>query len=139
MIELTLPYPPSVNHYKNVGRTVITKSGKKYQQKFNSKETVAFYYQIYMLSRSQSSKFIRDWPISVEIDVYPPDKRKRDLDNILKVLLDSMARAGVYHDDVQIARLVIQRCDIIKQGQIIVRIFPHEYVTRASTQETICI
>ena len=40
--------------------------------------------------------------VSVEIDLYPPDRRRRDIDNPLKCLLDSMTHAGVYEDDSQI-------------------------------------
>jgi len=47
--------------------------------------------------------------LAVEIYVYPPDRRRRDLDNILKNLLDSMQHAGVYKDDQQIDRLLVIR------------------------------
>jgi len=79
MIKLILPWIPSTNHYKNIGRTVTTKSGKKYQQRFNSPATNRFYYQVYMLSRNQSSKFFGSEKLTVEVDVYPPDARRRDL------------------------------------------------------------
>jgi len=38
-------------------------------------------------------------PIKVEIIAYRPDKRKRDLDNLLKGSLDSLTKAGVWEDD----------------------------------------
>jgi len=43
----------------------------------------------------------------VEIEAYQPDKRRRDLDNLLKAPLDALAHAGVYKDDSQIADLRI--------------------------------
>lgn len=124
MITLILPYPPSVNHYKNVGQPKKTKSGKFYQPRFNSKETIAFYYQVWMLSRSQSSKFFTDAtiPLEVAIDLHPPDKRRSDIDNRIKVILDSLQRANVIANDFQIARLKIERCSIVEGGQVIVRI-----------------
>lgn len=39
----------------------------------------------------------------------PPDQRKRDLDNLLKPLLDALQHAGLYEDDSQIDRLMIER------------------------------
>ena len=45
----------------------------------------------------------------VTIEAYPPDKRKRDLDNILKSLLDALQHAGMYPDDSQIDVLSIAR------------------------------
>lgn len=60
--------------------------------------------------------------IALEMDIYPPDKRKRDIDNGIKPTLDALQKAGVYDDDNQIARLLVTRMVIIPQGQIIVRI-----------------
>lgn len=123
---LTLPYPPSVNHYKKVGGLVRTKTGKIYQKRVNSKETIGYYYQVYMRVKAAigliDAKSFGRATISVEVDVYPPDARKRDLDGILKVLLDSMQHAGVYDDDNQISRLTVQRMGKMDYGQVIVRI-----------------
>ena len=122
MIILTLPYCPSVNHYKTIGRLVKTKSGKMYQQRRNSKETVGYYYEVYSIWHRRGVSGLGGATISMEVDVYPPDKKKRDLSNILKVLEDSLQHAGVYDDDRQIARLLVTRCDTMAGGQIIVRI-----------------
>jgi len=126
MIELTLPYPPSVNHYKTIGRIQRTTTGKLYQTRINSNETKRYYFEVWFLVQHLKAKegliSFDSATISVEVDVYPPDGRKRDLDGCLKVLLDSMQRAGLYNDDYQIARLLVQRKCIIKGGQIIVRI-----------------
>lgn len=126
MIELTLPYPPSVNHYKDVGRIVRTKNGRLYQQRFNSHETKRYIYEVWHLVQQKKAqeglKSFDDATISLEVYVHPPDARKRDLDGILKVLCDSLQTAGCFNDDYQIALLTVRRCSIIKQGQIIVRI-----------------
>lgn len=124
MIELVLPYPPSVNSYKKLGRLAVSKKGKFYQRNINTPETNAFYYQVFMLSRSQSSKFIQDSTISLEVTiwVHPPDNRRSDIDNRIKVTLDSLHRAKVIPDDYQIARLIVERKNIIEHGQVVVRI-----------------
>ena len=44
-------------------------------------------------------------PLEVRINIFPPDKRKRDIDNVLKCLLDAMEKAKVYKNDNQIIRL----------------------------------
>jgi Holliday junction resolvase RusA-like endonuclease len=51
-----------------------------------------------------------------------PDRRVRDLDNCLKVALDSLTKAGVWADDGQIDRLLIIRAGIQAPGKLIVRI-----------------
>lgn len=125
-VTITLPYPPSVNHYKKAGRLVKTKRGKIYQQKINTDETNRFYYEVWFkvqhMRAKEGLKSFGDAVISLEVDVYPPDAKKRDLSNILKVLEDSLQKADVFKDDYQIACLKVTRCEIISQGKIVVRI-----------------
>jgi crossover junction endodeoxyribonuclease RusA len=52
-------------------------------------------------------------PIKVEIVAFRPDNRKRDLDNLLKAVLDGMSKALVYEDDSQIRDLRIRWGDTI--------------------------
>lgn len=125
-INLTLPYPPSVNHYKRIGRTVKTKTGKVFQSRVDSALTKRFYYEVFMIIRQKTQLGFQGATISIDIEVYPPDRRKRDLDNILKVLIDSLQKANLFDDDFQIARLFVERKNIIPQGQIIVRIQSYE-------------
>ena len=127
MITLTLPFPPSDNSYKNIGRLTKTKNGKLLQMRVNSPQTKQFYWNVWVkihaLMASEGVKSFGSAPIYLEVDVYPPDNRRRDITNILKVLNDSLERGGLFDDDFQIARLLIQRCGIVEQGQVIVRIF----------------
>ena len=43
------------------------------------------------------------------MDAFPPDRRRRDLDNLLKPALDALQHAGVYEDDSQVDWLVARR------------------------------
>lgn len=126
MIELELPYPPSLNHFKKVGRIIRTKRGKTYQQRIDTPETKAFYLRVWqtvVAMRSHKAVRFDDRAIlEVTLWLHPPDKRKRDVDNPCKVILDSLQKAGVYSDDFQIARLIVERKDIISKGKVIVRI-----------------
>lgn len=47
--------------------------------------------------------------LSLIIEAYPPDKRKRDIDNIIKSLMDSLQHAGLFEDDNQIDFLQVER------------------------------
>jgi crossover junction endodeoxyribonuclease RusA len=58
----------------------------------------------------------------VSIDAYPPDRKRRDIDNVLKALLDALRAAGVYDDDEQVDYLLIRRMNVIKGGRIIVTV-----------------
>jgi len=64
--------------------------------------------------------------MSVFITATPPDKRVRDLDNILKSLLDSLVHAGVILDDSLIDDLHIVRNNTAKPGHVVISINPME-------------
>ena len=56
--------------------------------------------------------------------VYPPDRRKRDIDGYLKALLDSLTHAGVWLDDEQVDSIYITRGEVVKGGKAVVEILP---------------
>jgi len=99
MFQIELPWPPSINHYWRHTRTghYISRAGKAFREKV-----------IYTCLKVPG-KFSEKDRLYITIDAYPPDRRKRDLDNVLKSLLDSLQHAGVYKDDSQIDRLSISR------------------------------
>jgi len=104
MIALTLPYPPSVNTYwrspnsgKLAGRTLISKKGREYRQ------------QVEQIIKEQGSPKAQPGRLIVTILVFPPDNRRRDLDNLPKAILDSLTHANVIEDDSLIDFLSIRR------------------------------
>ncbi len=66
-------------------------------------------------------------PVAVEIILCPPDRRRRDIDNCLKALLDSLTHAGVWEDDSQVKRLTVDMTDKIA-GTVAIRILPIEII-----------
>jgi crossover junction endodeoxyribonuclease RusA len=65
----------------------------------------------------------RHWEgqLRVEVEAFRPDNRKRDLDNLLKAILDGLAHGGVYLDDSQIVDLRIYWA-LEKGGKVVVSI-----------------
>lgn len=130
MTELTLelPWPPSVNNYKRIGKTITQKDGRIYQQRVNSNETRMFYYEVYMLCKkkrpSEGCIFARDQGVKLEVSVllHPPHNRPYDIDNRLKVLLDSLQHAKVIANDVQINKLFVEKKEMNEGGKTIVTI-----------------
>lgn len=111
MIILTLPYPPSVNTYYRsprtgplAGRTLISEKGRAYRK------AVADAVIQHARRRAPEGR------LSVGVTLYMPDRRKRDIDNAMKGLLDAMTHAGVIEDDSLIDRLVIERGPVVKGG-----------------------
>ncbi len=47
--------------------------------------------------------------VELSLELYPPDNRRRDVDNSLKCLLDAFTHGGLYRDDSQICRLVVTK------------------------------
>lgn len=60
--------------------------------------------------------------VRVEVAAYPPDRRRRDLDNLLKPLLDSLVHADVIRDDSLIDDLRIYRKHPVVDGAVIVEV-----------------
>ena len=102
MINLTLPWPPSTNtYYRNVaGKTLISAAGRDYRKAVADQVLV------------QRGAKLYQGRLGVDIVAHVPDKRRRDLDNMLKAVLDSLTHAGVYGDDSQIDQLSIKRGSI---------------------------
>jgi len=115
-MKLTLPFPPSVNHYYRRGgpRTLISREGREYRTKVCGLLTPA------------DGNGIRKPPsggrIALAMDAFPPDRRRRDLDNLLKCTQDSLAHAGVFEDDGQIDLLIVARRKPVPRGQVVIRI-----------------
>jgi crossover junction endodeoxyribonuclease RusA len=103
-VMLTLPWPPSVNRYwRNVkGRVLVSKEGRDYRKKVCNQSLL---HRFPRLGKAR---------LRMSITAFPPDRRRRDLDNILKAVLDALQAAGVYHDDSQIDELSITRASDLK-------------------------
>ena len=111
MLEFELPYPPSINHYwRRVGpRTLISREGRRFRERV-----------VAALASHNRQPVVG--PLAVEVDVHPPDNRRRDIDNIAKALLDALQHGGAYADDGQIVRLTIEKRQSVENGTTIVRI-----------------
>ncbi|MFW5690787.1 MAG: RusA family crossover junction endodeoxyribonuclease [Planctomycetota bacterium] len=112
-MELTLPFPPSVNHYyRRVGpRTLISREGRAFR-----KEVCA------RLGGGGPRKPPAGGRIALAMDAFPPDRRRRDLDNLLKCTQDSLSHAGVFEDDSQIDLLAVRRCEVVHGGTVVIRV-----------------
>lgn len=118
-MTLTLPYPPSVNHYwrKWHNRMVISREGRAYR-----KEVCALLATSIQRSGNGPRKPPAGGRIALAMDAFPPDHRRRDLDNIQKALLDALTHAGTYEDDSQIDLLITRRRAIRKPGRVQVQL-----------------
>lgn len=112
---ITLPWPPSINGY---WRSIV-KKGKPCQiisekgRSFRSEGITAIIDQgFYGKGLSQR--------LAVKITLFPPDKRKRDVDNFNKATFDALTHAKFWKDDEQVDKLVIVRGDVVRGGKVVV-------------------
>lgn len=109
---LTLPWPPSINTYwRNFrGHMVLSKAGREY------KAAIADY-----VAANNVPKY-GDKRLKITMILQPRDKRKIDIDNRIKCVLDSLQDAGVFDDDWQIDELHVHRGEQVKGGRLLLTI-----------------
>ena len=124
MIVLSLPFPPSMNTYWRTfrGMTVLSKQGREF------KAAVADYVVEYRVPKLGDSK------LRVSMVLFPRDKRKIDIDNRIKAVLDALQDAGVFNDDFQVDELSIVRGKTIKGGAI--RVLIEQIETSGSSESS---
>lgn len=111
-LEICLPYPPSVNHYwkhTRQGRHYISKAGRAFKS----------------IATEICQQFVPfEGPVEIKIEIYFPDNRPRDLDNLPKGIFDSLVGAGLIKDDNRkiIRKYSIEEKGVIKNGRTILRI-----------------
>ena len=108
-MKLTLPFPPSVNGYwrSTSHGTLISERGRRYRVN----AIAAVYEQL----RRRPQAITHD--IDIHVILYPPNRAKRDLDNFQKALFDAVTHAGVWVDDIQIKRMVVEWGDVTCHGK----------------------
>lgn len=99
MISIELPWPPTINSYwrRRGDRYFISKQGKQFRR-----DTI-------LLCSKYKGLFCNDERLKLTVKAYPPDKRRRDIDNLLKVLCDSLEAAQIFKDDCQLDEIYIKR------------------------------
>lgn len=120
-VIVRLPWPPSVNHYyghrayvpKNGSRAIVGKYVKR-----RGKD-----YHLEVVSKVGAVDPI-ETRVNMELLLLPPDRRERDVDNILKALFDALQFAGVYRRDSQVRRLLVEWGEPIAGGEVVATILP---------------
>lgn len=106
IFKLTVPFPPSVNTYWGFkgSRRFLTSRAKVFKDAVAA-EFVRYGHEGFGTAR-----------LAVTIKLYPPDRRVRDIDNVVKSTLDALCQSGVFVDDGQIDVLTVTREQVVKWG-----------------------
>lgn len=119
MIKLELPFPPSVNSYwrytsvgNKKGRHIISPAGQKFKS----------------MACTMIAKQLMKKPVTITADVevnivfHKPDKKIRDLDNLVKALFDVITQMGIWKDDSLVSKMTVQWGENIKGGKTVIEI-----------------
>lgn len=118
MIQFTLPFPPSVNHYWRhiskgpaAGRVLISEEGRAFRV-----NCAAEVLKQRVPRRALTGK------LAIFIQASPPDRRRRDLDNLLKSSLDALKHCALIEDDGDVDDLHVVRGPVVAGGSLLVTI-----------------
>lgn len=111
-MKVTLPEPPSINHYWRVARgiTHLSKDGRRWK---NAAHAIA----------KDAGLEKLEGPVAVSITWYRK-RRSGDLDNRIKVVLDVL-RGLAYVDDKQVVELHAWRYDDKADPRVEVEVLPY--------------
>ena len=119
-LKYRLPWPPSVNHYwrhvviNGRPRTLLSKEGRAYK--------LAAADAVRQQRRGPSAPL--SGRLAIAVTLFPPDRRRYDLDNRLKAVLDSLTEARVWEDDRHVKIIHLEEGGIVKGGACRVCIAP---------------
>ncbi|MDD5718939.1 MAG: RusA family crossover junction endodeoxyribonuclease [Candidatus Krumholzibacteria bacterium] len=110
-MRLELPWPPSVNRYWRsvAGRVLLSRQGRAYRA------------AVIALAGQEVAPEGR---LACSIEAWPPDRRRRDLDNLPKAVIDALQHAGVMRDDELIDDLRIVRRSPVAGGRLVIELAP---------------
>lgn len=108
MIALTLPMPPSINHYygqRPNGSRYIKAAGLAFRAAVVDIVTAAGHPTL-------------TGRIAMFVHIHPANRVRQDIDNRAKALQDALTAAGVWLDDEQIDDLHLVRREVVKGGMV---------------------
>lgn len=109
-MKLALPWPPTINHYYAPG----PRPGTHYM----TPQARAYRIEVSTRVGAQRMRQGLTGRLRLCVVAFPPDRRARDLDNLLKAVQDALQHAGVYRSDSQIDRLEVERGSVTKGGRV---------------------
>ena len=127
-VRLKLPYPPTANSritpllINGNARLVKSKNARDYNLLVGHRVEESRLLAI--MSELEQDQFIFRGDVEIEVVLHFKDRRKRDIDNPIKSLLDALVDNNLLEDDSQVARLVVSRgeLDPDKKGYCMVEI-----------------
>lgn len=114
--DVHLPYPPTFNTgwrclAARVGARTVARMVLSARQR-TFRKTVRDRVLAVLADRDSPYSKLGLLPFTLEITIYPPNRRRFDLDNLAKPVLDALMAAGVFEDDSQCQTLTMTKSDV---------------------------
>ena len=110
LAELSIPaLPPSVNHYtmrSKSGGVTLTEASREFKR------------MAYQSLAPYAPKKPSEKRIALEVTLHPSTKRKFDIDNRNKLILDALEEARFFFDDEQVDEIHVKRGEIVAGGRV---------------------
>lgn len=113
ILTLDIPFPPGEDAYFSRSyidgkiQFSLTDVGRHYRRSVEN----AWY-------ASNQQKVFDGRHITIRLKIYPPDKRKRMIEKIPGVVLNSIMRAGMFSNKCIVDEIIITRCDKLDGGRV---------------------
>lgn len=116
MSLFTIPFPPGVNNLFNNGA-----KGRYPTDRYKAWRKLAA-----DALKIQKPKPV-EGPFTLSIKLHKPDRRKRDLDGLLKAPLDALVEAGLIQDDSLAMKISLEWVsnEPMKNGPVYVGLYPY--------------
>jgi len=116
--KIKIAWPPSVNHVWRktpAGRIYLTREARIFRADVMSRVAVARCHGVLPRTALAGN-------LAVAMELYPPDRRRRDVDNYSKAVLDALTHAHLWRDDSQVKRQAVEVCEPRAGGQVVLTI-----------------
>jgi crossover junction endodeoxyribonuclease RusA len=117
-IRLTLPWPPSINHYwRRAGKVIhVSTEGTRFSRRCG------------IAVRAQFAAAPIATPVAVMVECWGPRRNWGDVDNRVKPLLDALTKAELWTDDKLVRDLRIVDRGQCAGGRVVVYVRPWRIV-----------
>lgn len=114
-LHADIPMPPSVNRNTRFGKhgAYSSPAYKAWQKEVG---------EIFLAAKAKEMKP----PYKVKYAVGRPDKRNRDIDNLIKPLNDALQRAGILTNDSLVQEINIKWCDAAPKGMVVLNVYAQQ-------------
>lgn len=126
VFKLKIDYPPMTGNktYRRLrsGHVYMQPQAAKYKKETVNRVKECFGEWCAQINDSVDRWIGEETEFEVQMTVVPPDRRRRDIDNIIKIILDALEGGGVFKNDSHVGTLIVRRRPPEKPGSVYIEV-----------------